>query len=44
MICLSSVDMKTPAHIHYAARCLRSGAPHAKCLEFGRQLISPWRV
>ena len=32
MICLSSVDSKTPAHIHYAARRLRSRAPHAKLL------------
>jgi AI-2E family transporter len=32
LICLSSVDMKTPAHIHYAARRLRSRAPHAKLL------------
>jgi predicted PurR-regulated permease PerM len=32
MICLSSVDMKTPAHIHYAARRLKSRAPHAKLL------------
>jgi hypothetical protein len=32
MICLSSVDLKTPAYIHYAARRLRSRAPHAKLL------------
>jgi hypothetical protein len=32
MICLSSVDMKAPAHIHYAARRLKSRAPHAKLL------------
>jgi len=36
MICLSSVDMKTPAHIHYAARRLKSRAPHAK------QLLGVW--
>ena len=32
MICLSSIDMKTPAHIHYAARRLKNRAPHAKIL------------
>jgi hypothetical protein len=32
LICLSSVDMKTPAHIHYAARRLKSRAPHAQLL------------
>jgi len=32
MICLSSVDMKAPAHIHYAARRIKSRAPHAKLL------------
>jgi predicted PurR-regulated permease PerM len=32
MICLSSVDMKTPAHIHFAARRLKSLAPSAKLL------------
>lgn len=32
MICLSSVDMTTPAHIHYAARRLKRQAPHAKLL------------
>jgi hypothetical protein len=32
MICLSRVDLKTPAHIHYAARRVRSRAPHAKLL------------
>jgi len=32
LICLSSVDMKTPAHIHYAARRLKSRAPHATLL------------
>jgi predicted PurR-regulated permease PerM len=32
LICLSSVDLKTPAHMHYAARRLKSRAPHAKLL------------
>jgi hypothetical protein len=32
LICLSSIDMKTPAHIHYAARRLKNRAPHAKTL------------
>jgi hypothetical protein len=32
MICLSSIDMKTPAHIHYAARRLKNRAPEAKIL------------
>jgi len=32
LICLSSVDMKFPAHIHYAARRLKNRAPHAKFL------------
>ena len=32
LICLSSVDMKTPAHIHYAARRLKNQAPEAKIL------------
>ena len=32
MICVSSVDTKTPAHIHFAARRLKSRAPHAKLL------------
>jgi hypothetical protein len=32
LICLSSIDMKIPAHIHYAARRLKSRAPHAKLL------------
>jgi predicted PurR-regulated permease PerM len=32
LICLSSVDVKTPAHIHYAARRLKSRAPNAKLL------------
>jgi hypothetical protein len=30
LICLSSIDMKTPARIHYAARRLKNRAPHAK--------------
>ena len=30
LICLSSIDMKTPAHIQYAARRLRNRAPEAK--------------
>jgi predicted PurR-regulated permease PerM len=32
LICLSSIDMKTPAHIHYAARRLKNRAPDAKIL------------
>jgi predicted PurR-regulated permease PerM len=32
LMCVSSVDVKTPAHIHFAARRLRSRAPHAKFL------------
>ena len=32
LICLSSIDVRTPAHIHYAARRLKSRAPHAKVL------------
>jgi hypothetical protein len=32
LICLSSIDMKTPAYIHYAARRLKNRAPHAKTL------------
>jgi predicted PurR-regulated permease PerM len=32
LICLSSIDMRTPAHIHYAARRLKSRAPHASLL------------
>jgi predicted PurR-regulated permease PerM len=32
LMCVSSVDIKTPAHIHFAARRLRSRAPHAKLL------------
>jgi predicted PurR-regulated permease PerM len=32
MMCVSSVDMKIPAHIHFAARRLKSRAPHAKLL------------
>jgi hypothetical protein len=32
LMCLSTLDIKTPAHIHFAARRLRSRAPHAKLL------------
>jgi predicted PurR-regulated permease PerM len=32
LICLCSVDIKTPARIHYAARRLKSRAPHAALL------------
>jgi predicted PurR-regulated permease PerM len=32
LMCVSSVDIKTPAHIHFAARRLRSRAPNAKLL------------
>ena len=32
LICLSCVDMKTPAHIQYAARRLKGQAPNAKLL------------
>jgi predicted PurR-regulated permease PerM len=32
LMCVSSVDVKTPAHIHFAARRLRSRAPEAKLL------------
>jgi hypothetical protein len=32
LICLSSIDLKTPAHIQYAARRLKSQAPEAKIL------------
>jgi predicted PurR-regulated permease PerM len=32
MFCLSSVDIKTPAHVHYVARRLKNSAPHAKLL------------
>jgi predicted PurR-regulated permease PerM len=32
LMCVSGVDMKTPAHIHFAARRLKSRAPHAKLL------------
>ena len=31
-MCVSSVDLKTPAHIHFAARRLKSRAPRAKLL------------
>jgi hypothetical protein len=32
LVCLSSVDIKTPAHIHYAARHLRKKIPGAKLM------------
>lgn len=32
LMCVSSVDLKTPAHIHFAARRLKSRAKHAKLL------------
>ncbi|WP_024519298.1 AI-2E family transporter [Bradyrhizobium sp. Tv2a-2] len=32
LMCVSSVDMRTPAHIHFAARRLKSRAPRAKLL------------
>lgn len=32
LTCVSSVDVKTPAHIHFAARRLKSRAPHARLL------------
>jgi hypothetical protein len=32
LMCVSCVDMKTPAYIHFAARRLKSRAPHAKLL------------
>jgi predicted PurR-regulated permease PerM len=32
LVCLSCLDTKTPAHIHYAARRVRSKAPHAKLI------------
>jgi hypothetical protein len=32
LVCLSSIELKTPAHIQYAARRLRSRAPDAKVL------------
>jgi hypothetical protein len=32
LACVSSVDMKTPAHIHFVARRLKSRAPRAKLL------------
>jgi len=38
LICLSSIDMKFPAHIHYAARRLKNRAPHAK------MLLAVWSV
>ncbi len=32
LVCLSCLDHKTPARIHYAARRIRAKAPHAKLL------------
>jgi hypothetical protein len=32
LMCVSSVDMRTPAHIHFAVRRLKSRAPRAKLL------------
>jgi predicted PurR-regulated permease PerM len=32
LMCVSSMDMKTPAHIRFAARRLKSRAPHAELL------------
>ena len=32
LMCVSSVGTKTPAHIHFASRRLKSRAPHAKLL------------
>jgi predicted PurR-regulated permease PerM len=32
LMCVSSVDVRTPAHIHFAARRLKSRAPHARLL------------
>jgi hypothetical protein len=32
LMCVSSIDLKTPAHIHFAARRLKSRAPRAKLL------------
>src|SRR5262249_2385715 len=32
LICLSSISAKTPSHIHYAVRRVRSRTPHAKLL------------
>ena len=32
LMCVSSVDTKAPAHIHFASRRLKSRAPHAKLL------------
>ena len=31
-VCLSSIDIKTPAHVQFAARRVRSKAPHVKIL------------
>jgi predicted PurR-regulated permease PerM len=32
LICVSCLDMKIPAHIHYAVRRIKNKAPHAKVL------------
>lgn len=32
LMCVSAIDLKMPAHIHFAARRLKSRAPHAKLL------------
>ena len=32
VVCLSAIDMKTPAHVQFAARRVRTKAPHAKIL------------
>jgi predicted PurR-regulated permease PerM len=32
LVCLSCLDLKTPARIHYAARRIRMKAPHAKLM------------
>ena len=32
LVCLSCLDLKTPARIHYAARRIRAKAPHAKLM------------
>jgi predicted PurR-regulated permease PerM len=32
LVCLSCLDLRTPARIHYAARRIRAKAPHAKLL------------
>jgi hypothetical protein len=39
MMCVSSIDLKTPAHIHFAARRLRAGrSKPGSCLGFGRSM------